>query len=183
MTAPIFLNPARAARDLYCPLPIAGSIPRARSPRRWSPTATRITRAAAMGKRWRRLRHSQSWSCATLPVTARRRYTMAKLSRWPARSPRPICPPAMCSDRRRSCSNMRVNASSSPAITNGGRPDLRVLRRHPVRHLHHRGDLRPAGLHPPADCRGDWEAARRPRRKSRFLVSSSVPMRWARRSG
>ena len=63
--------------------------------------------------------------------------------------------PAMCSARRRSPwrhGGFRIVASGDYKRTPG--PDLRRLRAGALRHLHHRGDLRPAGL-PPSRRRVD----------------------------
>ena len=67
--------------------------------------------------------------------------------------------PATCSARPRSASNARACASSPRATTRRRRSDLRAIRADPVRRLHHRSDLRPAGV-PPSDAgRRDRQAA------------------------
>ena len=63
------------------------------------------------------------------------------------------------------------------------RPDLRAVRRHPVRHFHHRGDVRTAGISPSrhraAKSTGCFTASMPSRNAACWLA----PMRWARRSG
>ena len=62
-------------------------------------------------------------------------------------------------------------------------PDLRAVRTGSVRRLHHRGDVRPAGVPPRRPRRRDREAPALGRRCFRSAGISSAPIRSARRSG
>jgi hypothetical protein len=74
------------------------------------------------------------------------------------------CRPGMCWARRRSWSSMpRACASSSPATTSASATRPAPVRAGAMRYLHHRGDLRPAGVPPsPADLEVAEAAGIRP---------------------
>ena len=63
-----------------------------------------------------------------------------------------------------------------------GRPDLPPVRARALRRVHHRGDVRPAGVPPPAGARRDRKAPRARWRCSRSAPTSSASTRSARRS-
>ena len=110
-------------------------------------------------------RRSTSWRCATARISPARRQAAAlgEAIDLDGVARHASTRPATCSARRRSRSSTdglahrRLGRLQAPR-----RPDLRAVRAGRLRRLHHRGDLRPAGLPP----------SRRPRARSRKLLHS-----------
>ena len=116
--------------------------PCARRPRRGAGDAGNARHHAAALRRGFRRRDAGDRAMARR-VDARRRHGDASIR------------PAMCSARRRS----RSSASGLRIVASGDykdvrRSDLRAVRAGAVRRLHHRGDVRPAGV-PPSDAEGE----------------------------
>ena len=124
--------------------------------------------AAGTARCWRRPKRWRSWTSATAPQNGPAgRLWRNRPGRRGRRQLRPRRPcPRLGADRPRlqGRAGGRVGRLQAPP-----RPDLRAVRAGAVRHLHHRGDLRPAGVPPSRHRQRDRPPAPPAARRARAL--------------
>ena len=171
-------------KGIYCPPgdfyidPVRAVASRARHARPFRPCAPRT---------WRRARHAGDAAhhgralrrgfCRLAPGGGARRggFDRRRPRHVPSRRPRARLRPGRRREGRPADRRLgRLQAAR--------RPDLPRLRAGALRRLHHRGDLRAAGVPPSRRPRRDPKAARLGRASSPTARISSAPMRSARRS-
>ena len=162
--------------------PTRGSIPRSPRNARWSRTATPTMRAAGTARCGRRPRRWRSWTCATAsraanPVAYGETVRIGEVDVGFVPAGHVLGSAQIVLDYRgervvvSGDYKRRPDPTCAPFVVGA------------VRHLHHRGDVRPAGVPPSRHRRRDRPPAPPAARTSRGGACWSAPMRWARRSG